>query len=113
MAVCFSCRLLHFEVVDAAGELQPLDRMELIKEPLKLTGGQKFQSTARQRSGLGCVLYLSPQPDLDCPWGIVALCINRQVLGCVCLALDRMELIKEPLKLTGEPWCNSTTASPG
>lgn len=39
-AVCFSCRLLHFEVVDAAGELQPLDRMELIKEPLKLTGGE-------------------------------------------------------------------------
>lgn len=38
-AACLTRRLLHFEVVDAAGELQPLDRMELIKEPLKLTGG--------------------------------------------------------------------------
>lgn len=31
-------RLLHFEVRDAAGEMQPLERLELIKEPLQLTG---------------------------------------------------------------------------
>lgn len=38
--VCLHRRLLHFEVTDAAGELQPLDRLELLKEPLKLTGNQ-------------------------------------------------------------------------
>lgn len=38
VAVVLLCRLLHFEVVDASGEMQPLDRLELIKEPLKLTG---------------------------------------------------------------------------
>jgi hypothetical protein len=34
-----SRRLLHFSVVDEAGELQHLDRLELLKKPISLTGG--------------------------------------------------------------------------
>jgi hypothetical protein len=31
-------RLLNFSVVDEAGELQHLDRLELLKKPISLTG---------------------------------------------------------------------------
>jgi hypothetical protein len=37
-----ACRLLHFSVVDEAGELQHLDRLELLKKPISLTGGCGF-----------------------------------------------------------------------
>jgi hypothetical protein len=39
------CRLLHFSVVDDAGELQHLDRLELLKKPISLTGGHTAQQS--------------------------------------------------------------------
>jgi hypothetical protein len=47
LVCCSVCRLLHFEVVDAAGEMQPLERLELIKEPLKLTGRSQREGSQR------------------------------------------------------------------